>query len=123
MERSWTTVGAEYVERLGQAEVEAEIEALEWHELPEEGSVDVAFSPGFAIKAAIREFGMPKVSAFAISGFSREGVGEDDGFYPGFYGIEANYKNGRARVYLLDVGVSVTPLASDFWPVEAPVVA
>jgi len=33
-------------------------------------------------------------------------------------GIEGNYKNGRARAYLLDIGTEVVVLASDFWPNE-----
>jgi len=27
-----------------------------------------------------------------------------------------NYDNGRARVYVIDTGTGVFPLASDFWP-------
>lgn len=117
MERSWTTTGTPLVKRLGQKEVEDEIEAFDWQ--PVEAGMEIAFSPGHAIKTAIQEFGLPKVSAIALSGFSREGGSEEDGFYPGFYGIEANYVNGRARVYLLDTGVELIPLASDHWPVEA----
>jgi hypothetical protein len=33
-------------------------------------------------------------------------------------GVEANYTDGRARLYVLDIGVAAVPLASDF-----PVVA
>lgn len=114
MERSWTTVGAALVARLGQKEIEDEIETFDWQ--PVETGMEIAFSPGQAIKTAILEFGLPKVSAIAISGFAREGGDGEDGFYPGFYGIEANYVNGRARVYLLDTGVELIPLASDHWP-------
>jgi hypothetical protein len=32
----------------------------------------------------------------------------------GLLAIEGNYKNGRARIYLVDDGVSVTPVATDF---------
>jgi len=116
MERSWTTVGAALVARLGQQDVEAEIEAFDWQ--PVEDGMEVAFSPGHAIKTAIQEFRLPKVSAIAISAFAREGGENEDGFYPGFYGVEANYVNGRARVYLLDTGVELIPLASDHWRVE-----
>lgn len=114
MDRSWTTVGATLVARLGQQDVEAEIETFDWQ--PVEDGLEVAFSPGHAIKTAILEFGLPKVSAIAISGFAREGGDEEDGFYPGFYGVEANYRDGKARVYLLDTGVELIPLASDHWP-------
>lgn len=107
--RTWTTVGAEYVDRLGKKAVESEIETLEWQEIPEDGSLTVAYLPGDSIKQTILQLDLPRVSAIAISGFERPG------FYPGFYGIEANYTDGRARIYVLDTGTGVSPLAHDFW--------
>lgn len=118
MRRTWTETGAEYVERLGQRSVEHEIEAMEWTIKPEGGSTTVAAMPGMAINALIQELQLPKVTGFAISGFERPGGPETDGFYPGFYGIEANYRNGRARIYVLDVGSTLIPLVSDFFPAE-----
>lgn len=119
MERAWTTVGEEYVERLGLAEVEAAIDGLEWQDVPVNGKLTVGFMPGEAINTCIREFAMPKVSKIAIDAFERPAASpEEDGFYPGFYGIEANYANGRVRVYVLDTGCGITPLASDFWEKE-----
>jgi hypothetical protein len=111
-ERTWLSVGAELVQRLEQEAVEREVETMEWQELPAGGSLTVGFMPGEAIKAAIAELELPRVSAIAISSFERPD------FYPGFYGIEANYANGRARVYVLDTGTMLTPLLSDFWPAE-----
>jgi hypothetical protein len=119
MQRTWTETGAEYVERLGKRSVEHEIEAMEWTIKPEGGSATVAMMPGMAINKVIEEFRLPKVTGFAISGFERPGVPDvSEGFYPGFYGIEANYRNGRARIYVLDVGSTLIPLASDFFPAE-----
>lgn len=112
MQRSWTTVGAEFVEQLDQRSVEHEIEAMEWQEIPRGRSLTLGFMPGEAIKTAVRELALPKVSQVAVSSFDRPG------FYPGFYGIEANYRNGRARIYVLDTGTGLTPLVSDFWPNE-----
>lgn len=113
-ERTWLGIGKDLVERLTQRSVENKIKNLRWRTIPTDGSrMDLPFSPGEAIKTAIKEFGLPKVSAIAIDSFSRPE------FYPSFYGIESNYKNGRARLYLLDDGVTLTPLASDFWPATA----
>jgi hypothetical protein len=112
-EQTWTTVGAEIVDRVGGREtVERKIEGLEWR-TREQGS-DVAFAPGAAINAAIRDLRIPRVTAFAIDSFEiRDDAG--DGFYPGFYGIEGNYTNGRARVYLLDTGVELVPVMSELY--------
>jgi hypothetical protein len=119
VERTWTEVGAEYVERLGKRSVEHEIEALEWTLKPEGGTATVGMMPGMAINKLIEEFALPRVTGFAISGFERPGVPDvSEGFYPGFYGIEVNYSNGRARIYVLDVGATLIPLASDFWATE-----
>lgn len=111
MERTWTTVGVEYVEKLGRRAVENEIDALWWQDVPQDGSaLTVGFIPGESIKAVIRELRIPKVTRIAISSFERPG------FYPGFYGIEGNYTNGRAHVFVLDLGGVVTPLCSDLYP-------
>lgn len=120
-QRNWTSTGAAMVARLGgRREVAAEAGRLEWQTVPEGGSLTVGFMPGEAINAAIRELRIPKVSAVAISGFERPAASPDeDGFYPGFYGIEGNYKNGRARVYVLDLGTCLQPLFSDFWEVAS----
>lgn len=120
-QRSWTEVGAEMVDQLGgREEVAAEADRMEWQELTEGESLTVAFMPGHAIKATIGDLGIPKVSAVAISSFDRPASSpEDDGFYPGFYGIEGNYTNGRARIYVLDLGTCIQPLFSDFYAKEA----
>jgi len=119
VKRTWTTVAEEYVDRLGgRDEVATEIGRLDWQDVPKGGSLTVGFLPGEAIKHAVRELRIPKVSRVAISGFERPGRPGEDGFYPGFYGIEGRYKNGRARVYVLDVGTTLLPVCSDFWPAE-----
>lgn len=123
MERSWLSIGDEFVAKVGggQDGVAAAIDGLEWIDIPEDGSLTVAFSPGYAIKAAIREFGLPAVRRVApYGGFSIPDADGGDGFYPALYGIEANYANGRARIFLLDTGTGLTPLCSDFEPATVP---
>lgn len=116
--RTWTTVADDVVKRIpgGRDRVTAEAADLDWQDVPKDGSLTVGFMPGAAIRSAIQEFGIPKVSKIAIGSIDCPAAsGDEDGFYPGFYAIEGNYRNGRARVYLVDTGTSLTPVFSDFW--------
>lgn len=115
MERTWTTVGDELVERVGGRDViGTAIEDLDWQIVDRDAGVTVGAMPGIAINATIRELRIPKVSAIAVDSFSIPAASsDDDGFYPGFYGIEGNYTNGLARVYLLDTGCEIVPVASE----------
>lgn len=124
-EREWTSVGAEAMEQgtehehpnengewtvsyrpISRETVAATIEELRWRK--PEGSFPM--SPGLALQAAVKELGLPRVSAVAYNG----GPIHDSGY--SLMGIEANYKNGRARVYVMDRGTDLVPLAVDFWP-------
>jgi hypothetical protein len=118
--RNWTTVADDVVARIpgGRDRVARAAARLHWEAIPEGGSLTVGFMPGEAINSAIRELEIPKVSKVAIGSIDCPGRNGEDGFYPGLYGIEGNYKDGRARVYILDTGTSVTPVFSDFWPKE-----
>ena len=74
---------------------------------------------GMAIQETIKQCRIPKVSAVAIHGVSyvtdqtREGGEADSGCGYGFYGIQAHYKNADVKIYLLDTGVAVIPVATD----------
>lgn len=115
-ERTWTDTGAEYTGDVDRARVEQQIDALEWKQVFD--GMSLPFSPGEAIKAVIAELELPKVSQIAHNGYLTWPDGPETAHYS-VYGIEANYRNGRARVYVLDTGTSCIPLASDFWPEEA----
>ncbi len=120
MQRNWTTVAGEYVQRIGKDDIEKTIDELDWQDVPEGGKLTLPFIPGEAINTAIAEFDIPKVSKVALGSFELPAPdAEGDGFYPGFYGIEGNYKNGRARVFVLDTGTVLVPIVSDFYPVPA----
>lgn len=111
-ERTWTETGREAYDAtlengddLSPAHVAAAVAALNWKPVTVETYVPAM--PGLAIKNAIAELRIPKVTAYAIS----------NELAPyGLYGIEGNYRNGRARVYLLDRGADALVIASDFWP-------
>jgi hypothetical protein len=79
---------------------------LEWQELFPAG-VTMAMMPGEAIKAAIAELRLPKVSHVATS---------NEMAPYGLIGIRAHYKNGTANVYLVDEGCQIVVLCSDFYP-------
>lgn len=104
MERNWTTTGAAYNgtdeqrERLGRI-----FDSLQWQEIP----CTLPMMQGEAIKAAIRELRLPKASHVADS--------HELAPY-GLVAIRCHYKNGDAQVYILDEGVRLVVLASDFWP-------
>lgn len=124
--RDWLSIGAEYHEgetRLGdnRRRVVRAIAGLEWQPVPEDGTLSVAMMPGLAIQECIAQLGLPRVSAVATNGYLTMPDGPETAHYS-VYGIEANYANGRARVYVLDTGGGVTPLAADFWEKE-PVAA
>lgn len=100
--RNWTTVGAKFTRTERQrANVAGAVARLEW--VAPEGEFPML--PAENIKAAIRSLRIPKVSLIAIGTMGRYG----------FYGIEGNYANGRARFYVLDRGSEVVLVASDFF--------
>lgn len=102
MERNWTTTGKEYTEGKHD-EMSAIFNRMQWREIP----CSMGMMPGEAIKAAIRQLHIPKVSHVACS----------NELAPyGLEGITGHYKNGEARVYLIDTGTAIIPLATDFYP-------
>lgn len=106
--RDWFKIGATYngtAQKKGQ--MSANIAKLEWQALPLE---NVPMAPGMAIEKLIQEFKIPKVSqvAWNVVVMNRYGL----------IGIEGNYKNGRARIYALDRGADLIPVAADFWTKE-----
>ncbi len=104
----WLSVGRE--EWAGtQDRIRAAAAALEWRLLPVE---DAPAMPGLGIKAAIEQLRLPRVSRVAWS--------SELAPY-GFYGIEANYRNGRVQVFIVDRGTECLPVVSYFWKVAGDV--
>ena len=112
MERNWTNTGSKYNRTEAQrARLAKAFEALKLEPLPE----SLPAGPGLTIKEVIREFRIPRVTRIAWSGVYMNRYG--------LYAIEGNYTNGRAVLYVLDVGTRAIPLASDFFPGEGPAAA
>jgi len=101
LERTWTNIGKEHSEQRHD-ELGAMFDRMDWQELP----CSIGMMPGLAIKEAIKQLRIPKVSHVAHS--------HELAPY-GLEGIIGHYKNGEVRVYLIDTGTEITPLASDFY--------
>lgn len=108
--RDWMAIGATYHVANRQA-VEEVIAGLTW-----QTDGDAPACPALAINEVIRELRIPKVSAVATDGclslLEPDGVGIA---HYAVYGIEGNYTNGRVRIYVLDAGSLLKPLAADLW--------
>ena len=85
--------------------VERAIEHMAWEQPPNR----LPMSTGLAIQQLIRELELPGVDCIS---YRNQG---DLGPY-GLYGIQANYSDGRVRLYILDRGHDLVVLASDLWP-------
>jgi hypothetical protein len=97
-----TQDGVEYWP-ISRERIEQAIINLTWE--PAKG--EKPMSPALGIKAVIEECGIPKVDEIAI--------GHELAPY-GFYGIHGHYRDGDARVYVLDRGHDLVPLCVDFTP-------
>lgn len=113
MTRTWTVIAEVYnASEEQRQQISAIIDALEWRDWRK----TMPFAQGYAIQNAVRELRIPQVSQIAWNGtLSFTYSDNDEGGCYGIYGVEGHYKNGRARVYLLDRGADVMPLATDFW--------
>lgn len=106
MTRTWTRIGVPYTADK-QESLAALFDHLDWQPFP----VKVGFSEGYAIQAIINEFKIPTITELAISHVLAPF---------GLYGLHCQYANGRAKVYILDRGLNVFVIASDFWPNHQP---
>ena len=96
-------------EGYSQADINAGIAGLKWEETSK--NMQLPFMQGMGIKAAIKEFKIPKISHVAYQG----GVvcrGKAETFTAGLYGLRAHYANGTREIYLADDGLSITPVAA-----------
>lgn len=96
--RSYTQVGASYP----RDQVDSAIDSIAWRDV----GGDWPAMAGLAIELAITEFGIPKVDRAGISTKLVQGRFE-------VYGIQGTYANGTARIYVLDEGNALTPVASE----------
>jgi hypothetical protein len=109
-QRTWTKIGADYTASIEHVWA-AKFDELEWITLPKDGKgLTLPMCQGEAIKAAIKELRIPKVSHIAWNGVYGSGYG--------VYGIRGHYKNGAAEIFILDEGSRIVVLCSDLYPNE-----
>jgi hypothetical protein len=119
--RDWMSAGARYTTVERRPQVSEVIAGLDWKEVE---VMSLPAMPAMGIQEAIKELRLPKVSAIAFNGaLEFPGRPGEDGEYPSLYGIEANYTNGRARVYLVDNGCEIVTVCADFWAEEEASIA
>lgn len=85
------------------------INALAWIDIVD--GMELPFMQGEGIKTLIRELRIPKVDRIAFESHHRMW---DEPY--ALYGIQGNYRNGRARIYAVDRGSDTIVVASDFYP-------
>lgn len=82
---------------------------LTWEDMQE--GKKLPLSQGMAIQKVITDCKMPYPDKVAV--FGTIGINSEE---HGFYGIEATYSNGVAKIYIADNGCSLTPVAMEFTP-------
>ena len=118
-QQSWTNIGSSWTtDPHHHRAIEGAIAELDWIEVTGR-TVSLPLMPGEAIKRAIHELRLPNVSRVAYGVVTLRPGSQEDGFGDvSLLGIEANYSNGRARVYLLDHGSDLTPIMSELFERE-----
>lgn len=76
-------------------------ENMEWQQLLPPPGLSLPAMPGMAIKAAIQQLRLPRVSHVAIS---------NEMAPYGLYGIRCHYSNGTGEIFLLDIGTQTLVL-------------
>ena len=101
----WMQVGKEHWE--GQKErIQDIIDRMDW-DYDFRGK-SVAMTAGLAINEIIKEMKMPRVTAVSYNSHEMAPFG--------IYGIEANYKNARIRLIVVDEGSCCNPICTLVWP-------
>jgi len=106
MIRTYTDVGKQ---DYTQVEIEQSINSIKWEEFR---TSDLPYCQGKCLEIIIKECKIPlsKISRMELHGVIKNSHG--------FYALDVTYKNGHAKIYIADNGVSSCVVASDFEPNE-----
>jgi len=96
MKIDWYQVACEYWQG-NETKLEAICKRVVWEAMP----CKVAYMPGKAIEALIKQFHIPSVSHIAVSA---------DLAPFGLIGVRAHYKNAEVDIFAVDEGSSLCPL-------------
>lgn len=113
-QRTWTRVGSDFTTPERRPDVLRAIGTLRWRTVA--GCRSLPAFQASAIAIGVQALGLQNVSALALSGLHSPLPWQEEEY--SVYGIESQYANGRARLYVLDRGTVLVPLVSDFWPSE-----
>jgi hypothetical protein len=105
MKRTWTKIAAKDFTDGNHPKYEHLFNKLKWEKW--EIGKSLPFVPRTAIKIAVKELKIPRVTHYAIS---RDMVPYN------LYGIRGLFSNGIVKAYILDTGDSAVVLATDFYP-------
>lgn len=103
MQTNFTNIGSEYT-RGKETKFQAEFDSLPWQDVP----CNMAMAPAMGIKGLVREFKLPPPIRVAFAACS---TADGPEFHPGILASEHKTKKQHFRVFALDTGDSVTPLA------------
>lgn len=108
-QRTWTNIGARFEPQ--RAAIEREIVGLTWK--PPAGKHPMM--PGLGIQECIQQLRLPRVTAIAYDGAftAPDPSCPAESAHYAVYGIEANYSNGTAHVYVVDTGTELLPVCSE----------
>lgn len=83
------------------------VERIDWEPFR---TSNLPFSQGECLKTVIKECKIPlsKITRLSLHGVIKSSHG--------FYGLDVNYANGRALIFIADNGCSACPVAVDFTP-------
>lgn len=110
MKRTWTQHSKINSTKAQKTALANAIDRMEWVSPKSQ----LSMSSAYVVAAMISEFDIPNVSA--VSGDGRYSV---LGRAYNLIGVEGNYSDGRVRVYAIDDGSKLIPIATDFWSNEA----
>lgn len=114
MQNDWLNVGKQKVEELGgQDAILHAISGLEWIDVTQNPKISLPFSQGYALRELIKSFRLDpqKLAYHTTTGQRLDGHA--------LLAVETKYGNGdTAKIYVLDDGMSVTPVLSVHQPLN-----
>ena len=132
LDRTWTETGAQLFDAAratreghnyatGRDAVVAGIDRLTWVEITPGGTLDLPFSPGESINAVICGLALQDVRRIAWDGSVavRDDAEGSRSLYS-LLGVEVGERGGLLRLYAVDRGTDVLPVAYDRIPAPRP---
>jgi hypothetical protein len=107
MEQTWFEVGKRVV--TDKDAFLSAFAALNWQETDK--PIEWGYMQGMGIKSIVKEFHIPNVRRIAWGGGLPD---ELEGAF--LLAVDADFSNGRTRLYFVDDGCGITPVYSEHYP-------